>query len=401
MWKKGKYVLFEMTFITSIGNAGDLHTLTILLVISSLSERELGRCVLLGHLCQQPLLCSIEKGRPGRFFQQVSFLLVCWYETQPLRSEIWRCVSNRHQKFIVFCTVVIFMWLIFKDWIPMAASQAGTLATKPKGPSRPWQDFAWNCLTQLPRQVGSCQTDGHLRTKGETPARTDQRRKSQRRQLLFKLFVASGAPSGAFVLKTQLETQARAAEQMDSSCSVCLHLPNELLPAPRRFPSALESRRSWRAGCLSGRRRDWDRFWGRLGVMLGDTRLWGLEGDLNLKPLHWTSGNPSKGAGIASRHYRVPPRCSSLPLFAPGRICQLWLFSHLAAFPQLESAHPQRSWLLPPPKNSIPNHHGLPLPTFWCKTWPRWRRFCYQLNRARTSIHPRNKLEKCCWSCVF
>lgn len=307
MWKKGKYVLFEMTFITSIGNAGDLHTLTILLVISSLSERELGRCVLLGHLCQQPLLCSIEKGRPGRFFQQVSFLLVCWYETQPLRSEIWRCVSNRHQKFIVFCTVVIFMWLIFKDWIPMAASQAGTLATKPKGPSRPWQDFAWNCLTQLPRQVGSCQTDGHLRTKGETPARTDQRRKSQRRQLLFKLFVASGAPSGAFVLKTQLETQARAAEQMDSSCSVCLHLPNELLPAPRRFPSALESRRSWRAGCLSGRRRDWDRFWGRLGVMLGDTRLWGLEGDLNLKPLHWTSGNPSKGAGIASRHYRVPP----------------------------------------------------------------------------------------------
>lgn len=120
--KKGKYVLFEMTFITSIGNTGDLHTLTILLVISSLSERELGRCVLLGHLCQQPLLCSIEKGRAGRFFQQVSFLLVSWYETQPLRSEIWRCVSNRHQKFIVFCTIVIFMWLPGKDWIPMAAS---------------------------------------------------------------------------------------------------------------------------------------------------------------------------------------------------------------------------------------------------------------------------------------
>lgn len=237
---------------------------------------------------------------------------------------------------------------------------------------------------------------------GRNPSKNRPEKEITEETILFKLFVASGAPSGAFVLKTQLETQARAAEQMDSSCSVCLHLPNELLPAPRRFPSALESRRSWRAGCLSGRRRDWDRFWGRLGVMLGDTRLWGLEGDLNLKPFHWTSGNPSKGAGIAWGHYRVPPLVFESPFIcSTENLSALRLVSHLAAFPQLKSAHPQRSWLLPPPKNSIPNHHGLPLPTFWCKTWPRWRRFCYQLNRARTSIHPRNKLEKCCWSCVF
>lgn len=69
------------------------------------------------------------------------------------------------------------------------------------------------------------------RTEGENPASSlmDQSRKPQRWQLLFKLFVASGAPSIACVLKTQLEIQAQAKEQMDHTCfAVCLHLPNEL-----------------------------------------------------------------------------------------------------------------------------------------------------------------------------
>lgn len=90
--------------------------------------------------------------------------------------------------------------------------------------------------TGSPVLLGSQQTDGHPahrheQDRGGNPARslTDQSGKPQRRQLLFKLAVASGAPSIACVPKTQLEIQARAKEQMDGSCfAVCLHLPNEL-----------------------------------------------------------------------------------------------------------------------------------------------------------------------------
>lgn len=44
--KKGRWFLFEMVFLTPLGNAGDLHTLTILHVIFRLSGRELGRLLL-------------------------------------------------------------------------------------------------------------------------------------------------------------------------------------------------------------------------------------------------------------------------------------------------------------------------------------------------------------------
>lgn len=179
----------------------------------------------------------------------------------------------------------------------MAASQAGDLPQYVKDLQDHHQLLSE--IVQIGSQIrweASRQTDilctATNWTQGENPARSlmDQRRKPQRRQLLFKLSVASGAPSIACVLKTQLEIQARAKEQMDSSCfAVCLHLPNELSsPSHSGFQVLLKAEGVGKLAAASPRRRRdgagfWEQRWGRsleLHSLVGGAGCWGRGKDL-------------------------------------------------------------------------------------------------------------------------
>lgn len=214
------------------------------------------------------------------------------------------------------------------------------------GDSHWWhpQQWVWVSLVYLiyhhqilphiaPRIGGERPDSCHLQTKGENPARPEQRREPRRRQLLFKWLLASGALSRAFVLKTQLETQAWAAEQMDSSCSVCLHLPNELLPRAAELSKCSRKQKEPACWLLVGSWRDGDGFWG------------GREKDWRLQPSMELVGNPSEAP---TEPLQAAPNSFSCALgWAQLLHCPV---SHQAAGSQPKSAHPQSSTL--PPKKS-------------------------------------------------
>lgn len=305
--KKGRWFLFEMVFLTPLGNAGDLHTLTVLHVIFRLSGRELGRLLL------ARLVLSGTSLPPATALQHwenqtrdvfpvdfVPFSLLLWNAALCIRgSEMWLQRAPKLHHFLL-------PGGIYVGGIPMAASQAGDLPQHVKDV----KDQILSEIVQIASQIrweASKQTDilhtTTSKTEGENPARSpmDQRRKPQRWQLLFKLSVSSGAPSIACVLKTQLEIQAWAKEQMDSSCfAVCLHLPNELSsPSRSGFQVLLKAEGVGKLAAASSRRRRdeagfWEQPWGRpleLHLLIGGAgcgggweRIWDVEEEVPWRP---------------------------------------------------------------------------------------------------------------------